>query len=137
MRLNATEPPLEQVASVLSPDAQERQDGISRQLRGGPVAVIVDQELGVRIVGHVPAVQVEVELPAFEVEFLVDADVELMKERKPRVVRREAREPERMGRCFCIEEVKSLMLTVVNCTSARRRGGREAEGGGLLNRYTG
>ena len=35
------------------------------------------------------------------------------------------------------EAVNSLLLTVVNCISARRRGGREAEGGGLLNRYTG
>jgi hypothetical protein len=36
-----------------------------------------------------------------------------------------------------IEAVTVLIPTVVNCTSARRRGGREAEGGGLLNRYTG
>ena len=38
---------------------------------------------------------------------------------------------------FTIEEVTALMPTVVNWTSACRRGGREAEGGGLLNRYTG
>jgi hypothetical protein len=31
-----------------------------------------------------------------------------------------------------IEAVNALMLTVVNWKSARRRGGREAEGGGLL-----
>jgi hypothetical protein len=36
-----------------------------------------------------------------------------------------------------IEAVTALISTVVNCNSARRRGGREAEGGGLLNRYTG
>ena len=36
-----------------------------------------------------------------------------------------------------IEAVNSLKLIVVNWNSARRRGGREAEGGGLLNRYTG
>jgi hypothetical protein len=36
-----------------------------------------------------------------------------------------------------IEAVNALMPTVVNWNSARRRGGREAEGGGLLNRYTG
>jgi hypothetical protein len=36
-----------------------------------------------------------------------------------------------------IEAVNALIPTVVNWNSARRRGGREAEGGGLLNRYTG
>jgi hypothetical protein len=34
-----------------------------------------------------------------------------------------------------MEAVNSLLPTVVNCNFARRRGGREAEGGGLLNRY--
>ena len=38
---------------------------------------------------------------------------------------------------FVIEAVTAFIPTVVNCSSARRRGGREAEGGGLLNRYTG
>jgi hypothetical protein len=36
-----------------------------------------------------------------------------------------------------IEAVTALIPTVVNWNSARRRGGRVAEGGGLLNRYTG
>ena len=36
-----------------------------------------------------------------------------------------------------IEAVTALIPTVVNCTSARRRGGRVAECGGLLNRCTG
>jgi hypothetical protein len=36
-----------------------------------------------------------------------------------------------------IETVNALIATVVDWISARRRGGREAEGGGLLNRYTG
>jgi hypothetical protein len=36
-----------------------------------------------------------------------------------------------------IEAVTAIILIVVNYTSARRRGGRVAEGGGLLNRYTG
>ena len=36
-----------------------------------------------------------------------------------------------------IKAVTALISTVVNCSSAHRRGGREAEGGGLLNRYTG
>jgi hypothetical protein len=30
----------------------------------------------------------------------------------------------------------ALMSAVVDCSSTRRRGGRVAEGGGLLNRYT-
>jgi hypothetical protein len=34
---------------------------------------------------------------------------------------------------FVIEAVIALILTVVNSSSARGRGGREAEGGGLLN----
>jgi len=33
---------------------------------------------------------------------------------------------------FTIEAVTALITTVVNCTSARRRGGRVAECGGLL-----
>jgi hypothetical protein len=33
---------------------------------------------------------------------------------------------------FVIEAVTAIISTVVNCSSARRRGGREAEGGGLL-----
>ena len=36
-----------------------------------------------------------------------------------------------------IEVVTALKPTVVNWKSACRRGGRVAEGGGLLNRYTG
>jgi hypothetical protein len=36
-----------------------------------------------------------------------------------------------------IEAATAFLSIVVNCSSARRRGGREAEGGGLLNRYTG
>ena len=34
-----------------------------------------------------------------------------------------------------IEAVIALILTVVNGSSARRRGGREAEGGGLLKAH--
>jgi len=34
---------------------------------------------------------------------------------------------------FVIEAVTAIISTVVNCSSARRRGGREAEGGGLLS----
>jgi hypothetical protein len=37
---------------------------------------------------------------------------------------------------FAIEAVTALISAVVDCKSARRRGGRVAEGGGLLNRYT-
>src|SRR6266404_3241452 len=36
-----------------------------------------------------------------------------------------------------IEAVTSIIPIVVDCASARRRDGRQAEGGGLLNRYTG
>ena len=36
-----------------------------------------------------------------------------------------------------IEAATALLPTVVNLTSARRRGGRVAECGGLLNRCTG
>ena len=36
-----------------------------------------------------------------------------------------------------IEAVTALIASVVNCSSARRRGGRVAECGGLLNRCTG
>ena len=32
--------------------------------------------------------------------------------------------------------VKAVIPVVINCASAHRRGGRVAEGGGLLNRYT-
>ena len=33
--------------------------------------------------------------------------------------------------------VIAIIPIMINCSSARRRGGRVAEGGGLLNRYTG
>jgi hypothetical protein len=36
---------------------------------------------------------------------------------------------------FVIEAVIALILTVLNWSSARRRGGREAEGGGLLKAH--
>ncbi len=35
-----------------------------------------------------------------------------------------------------IEAVTALISVVIDCKPARRRGGRVAEGGGLLNRYT-
>ena len=38
---------------------------------------------------------------------------------------------------LCFEAVTSHISGVVNCSSARRRGGRVAECGGLLNRCTG
>jgi len=38
---------------------------------------------------------------------------------------------------YMTEAVRALTADVVNCTSARRRGGRVAECGGLLNRCTG
>ena len=34
---------------------------------------------------------------------------------------------------FAIEAVTALMSAVLDCRSTRRRGGRVAEGGGLLN----
>jgi hypothetical protein len=37
----------------------------------------------------------------------------------------------------CDDAAMPILNRVVNCTSARRRGGRVAEGGGLLNRCTG
>ena len=37
---------------------------------------------------------------------------------------------------FTIEAVTALISAVVDCRSARRRGGRVAECCGLLNRYT-
>ena len=38
---------------------------------------------------------------------------------------------------YVTEAVRALTSNVVNCKSARRRGGRVAECGGLLNRCTG
>ena len=38
---------------------------------------------------------------------------------------------------LAIEAAMPILNRVVKCTFARRRGGRVAEGGGLLNRCTG
>jgi hypothetical protein len=38
---------------------------------------------------------------------------------------------------LAIEAAMPILNRVVKCTFVRRRGGRVAEGGGLLNRYTG